>query len=69
MIARRSTRHCASSRSSPGPLMVMPYEKIEFDETGQNPHARELMLQVQGGKVVTVWPDNYASAKPVIPFR
>ena len=49
--------------------MVMPYAGIEFDETGQNPHARELMLQVQNGKVVTVWPDNAASAKPVIPFR
>jgi branched-chain amino acid transport system substrate-binding protein len=53
----------------PGALMIMPYEKIEFDETGQNPHARELMLQVQNGKVVTVWPENYASAKPMLPFR
>ena len=53
----------------PGSSMVMPYAGIEFDETGQNPHARELMLQVQNGRVVTVWPDNAASSKPVIPFR
>lgn len=54
---------------APGPSLVMPYAGIEFDETGQNPHARELMLQVQNGKVVTVWPENLAPAKPVIPFR
>jgi branched-chain amino acid transport system substrate-binding protein len=53
----------------PGPLMVMPYEKIEFDKTGQNPHARELILQVRGGEPVTVWPEKYASSKPVLPFR
>jgi len=47
----------------------MPYTGIEFDEFGQNPNARELMLQVQNGKVVTVWPDKYASSKPLMPFR
>jgi branched-chain amino acid transport system substrate-binding protein len=56
-------------KMEPGPLMVMPYTRIEFDEAGQNPHARELMLQVQGGKLVAVWPENYASSKPVLPFR
>jgi branched-chain amino acid transport system substrate-binding protein len=53
----------------PGPALVMPYQGIQFDETGQNPFARELMLQVQGGKVVTVWPAPYATAKAQIPFR
>ena len=53
----------------PGPSLVMPYAGIEFDEFGQNPNARELMLQVQNGKVVTVWPDKYASSKPLMPFR
>jgi branched-chain amino acid transport system substrate-binding protein len=53
----------------PGPLMVMPYSKIEFDATGQNPNARELMMQIHDGKLVTVWPDSYASAKPILPFR
>ena len=53
----------------PGPNLVMPYEKITFDENGQNPYARDLILQVGGGTLKTVWPDAYASAKPVIPFR
>jgi branched-chain amino acid transport system substrate-binding protein len=58
-----------STQITPGPLMVMPYTKIEFDKTGQNPHARELMLQVQKGQLVTVFPDQYASTKPMLPFR
>jgi branched-chain amino acid transport system substrate-binding protein len=53
----------------PGPLMVMPYAKIEFDQAGQNPHARELMMQVREGQLVTVWPEKYAAAKVVLPFR
>src|SRR5215207_6976008 len=53
----------------PGPMMVMPYVKIEFDETGQNPHARELIMQVKKGQLVTVWPEQYASTKPTLPFR
>jgi hypothetical protein len=47
----------------------MPYASIEFDEAGQNPNARELMMQVLDGQLVTVWPDKYASAKPALPFR
>ena len=58
-----------SFKMDPGPMMVMPYTKIEFDQTGQNPHARELIMQVQGGQLVTVWPENYAFAKPILPFR
>ena len=53
----------------PGPLMIMPYKKIEFDATGQNPHATELMLQVRDGALVTVWPEQYASTKAALPFR
>jgi branched-chain amino acid transport system substrate-binding protein len=53
----------------PGPLLVMPYKGIEFDAAGQNPHARELILQVREGRLVTVWPEAYASGKPALPFR
>ena len=32
----------------PGPLMIMPYKKIEFDDTGQNPHATRAHPAGQG---------------------
>jgi branched-chain amino acid transport system substrate-binding protein len=54
---------------SPGPQLIMPYEGIEFDAIGQNPHARQLIMQVQQGQLVTVWPGQFASTKPVLPFR
>jgi branched-chain amino acid transport system substrate-binding protein len=53
----------------PGPRLVMPFEKIEFDQTGQNSYARELILQIREGKLVTVWPEKYASQKALLPFR
>lgn len=56
-------------KMEPNPSMVMPYERIEFDQTGQNPHARELIMQVEKGQLVTVWPEQYASKKAVFPFR
>jgi len=43
-----------------GPAMVVPYEVIEFDESGQNPHASLVIVQIRevGGKLerVSVWP-------------
>ena len=53
----------------PGPLMVVPHAKIEFDATGQNPHARELIMQVRDGQLVTVWPEKFAAGKAELPFR
>lgn len=53
----------------PGPHLVMPYSKIEFDASGQNPNASELIMQVRDGQLVTVWPEKYASTKAELPFR
>ncbi len=48
--------------------LIMPWEGISFDsETGQNVLGRGLIVQVQGGEYVTVWPSNIASAAPIWP--
>lgn len=39
---------------------------VHFGQSGQNPHP-VLISQVQGGKFVTVWPPDVASAKPIYP--
>jgi branched-chain amino acid transport system substrate-binding protein len=75
MEAAKSTNHDKINdalhrlKVEPGPLLIMPYASIEFDETGQNPNARELMMQVIDGQLVTVWPEKYAATKPLLPFR
>jgi branched-chain amino acid transport system substrate-binding protein len=45
---------------------VVPYP-IAFDGTGQNPHARVLLMQVQQGRIAVVHPAEVAEAKAVLP--
>jgi len=47
----------------PGPDLILPAEKIKFDETGMNPHGRPMVSQNQGGEFVTIWPERFASKK------
>ena len=50
----------------PGPELVLPYEKIKFDETGMNTYGRPMVGQTQKGEVVTVWPEKFAVKKALI---
>jgi hypothetical protein len=54
-------------------IQIFPAQRLadeyKQNETGQNPNARELIMQVQNGQLVTVWPEQYASTKPMLPFR
>ncbi len=47
----------------PGPDLVLPYEKIKFDETGMNTFGRPPVTQVQDGDFVTIWPERFAAKK------
>lgn len=38
---------------------------LKFAENGQNERAFNVILQWQGGKIVTVWPERFATAKPL----
>ena len=49
----------------PASQIVMPWEGIQFDARGQNTKGRGIMVQIQGGEYVTVWPLELAS-KPLI---
>lgn len=40
---------------------------IQFDETGQNENATVIVMQVQNGKVEQVFPEDFATTKPVYP--
>ncbi|UCH26726.1 MAG: ABC transporter substrate-binding protein [Trueperaceae bacterium] len=43
----------------PGPIV--------FDETGENVNARPVLMQVQNGSIVQVWPPELAEADPLFP--
>jgi branched-chain amino acid transport system substrate-binding protein len=47
---------------------VLPHGPIEFDEKGENKNAAGVLIQVQNGKHVIVYPQEYAEAE-YIPAR
>lgn len=51
----------------PGPQLFMPYEKIAFDETGQNAFASLLVLQFQDGVRSTIYPPSFGQTDPNLP--
>ena len=59
---------------SSGPVMIVGYDKVAFDETGQNKHAALVIVQVNdtgnGLERITVWPKNARRAgyTPVFPM-
>lgn len=64
---RRKLRDALSQTSMCGARNILPYDCVKFDASGQSPQGRLVMLQVQKGKFVTVWPPEVAPAKPVYP--
>jgi branched-chain amino acid transport system substrate-binding protein len=48
--------------------LIMPWGGIRFDEKGQNTKGAGIIVQVQGGKYVTVWPFALASKDVVWPL-
>jgi branched-chain amino acid transport system substrate-binding protein len=51
--------------------MLIPYRRLHFDETGQNPDATAFAVQWQHGKLKLLYPDEYAdaSATPIWPYQ
>ncbi len=47
----------------PGPDLIIPYERIKFDETGMNTFGRPLVAQIQDGEIVLIWPEHAAVKK------
>jgi branched-chain amino acid transport system substrate-binding protein len=52
----------------PGDELIMPWDGIEFDATGQNKLGAGIIVQVQDGKYATVWPFKLASKGIIWPM-
>ncbi|MGQ9676129.1 MAG: ABC transporter substrate-binding protein [Chloroflexota bacterium] len=59
----------AKTNITEGPALVMPYAKIQFDETGQNMYTDEVTTQWADGRTHIVYPEALAEPgyKPVWP--
>ena len=52
----------------PGDQLIMTWEGIKFDETGQNTHVKAIIVQLIGGKYYTVWPWEAATHDVLYPI-
>ena len=52
----------------PASKLIMPWKGIKFDATGQNTLGSGIIVQVQEGKYVTVWPFDLASREVIWPM-
>ena len=52
----------------PGSKLIMPWKGVKFDATGQNTLGTGIIVQVQDGKYVTVWPFDMASKDVIWPM-
>jgi branched-chain amino acid transport system substrate-binding protein len=64
---RAKLRDALAQTNLCGERNILPYNCVKFDPSGQSPEGRLVMLQVQKGKFVTVWPPEVAAAEPVFP--
>ena len=48
---------------------IMPWQGVQFDETGQNTLGTGIIVQYQEGQYQTVFPAEFAVAEPVIPLQ
>lgn len=52
----------------PGDQLIMTWEGVKFDETGQNTGVKGIILQMQGGKYHTVYPFESATKEVIYPI-
>jgi branched-chain amino acid transport system substrate-binding protein len=61
-------RKALVATSIPGDQLIMTWDGIKFDETGQNTHVKAIVIQLQGGKYHTVWPWDVATREVLYPI-
>ena len=49
--------------------LIMGYNGVKFDSTGQNTMASTFLIQLQGKQYVSVWPTNLATGKLELPMK
>ncbi|KKM10121.1 hypothetical protein SY88_15920 [Clostridiales bacterium PH28_bin88] len=47
---------------------ILPHKEVKFNEAGENINAAGVITQIQNGKHVVVFPEEYAEAKLIFPF-
>lgn len=48
---------------------ILPQDAIKFNDKGENVNAQAVLVQVQNGRQVVVYPEKYAQAKLIFPLK
>lgn len=62
---RNALRDALAAIDIPAPDLHLPYERVKFNEKGYNIGGSYIVTQVQNGEWFTVWPQKFASKKPL----
>jgi branched-chain amino acid transport system substrate-binding protein len=63
-----AVRKALAATSIPGDQLIMTWDHVRFDETGQNTGVKGVILQLQGGKYYTVYPFEVATRDVLYPI-
>jgi len=63
-----AVRKALVATNIPGDQLIMTWENVRFDETGQNTGVKGIILQMQGGQYHTVFPFNVATRDVIYPI-
>lgn len=66
--APEDIRKALAATDIPADRLIMPWKGIRFDAAGQNELGQGIIVQVQDGKYVTVWPFDVATKDIVFPI-
>lgn len=66
---RAALRDALAAIDIPASELYLPYERIKFNEKGYNTGGAYIVTQVQNGEWFTVWPQKFASRKPIFESR
>jgi branched-chain amino acid transport system substrate-binding protein len=53
---KKAIQKALQETNLPGSYLSLPWEGVQFDETGQNIHGRAIMTQWHGDKLKAIWP-------------
>jgi branched-chain amino acid transport system substrate-binding protein len=66
--APEAVRKALVATNIPGDQLIMTWDHVKFDETGQNVGVKGIILQMQGGKYHTVYPFDVATKDVLYPI-
>ena len=61
-------RDALAATDLPGEKTIMPWRRVTYEDTGQNPYADPVLLQYRGGTSITVFPPEVTAAQAVWPM-